>query len=167
MCPENDYCLQVGRYGTVADKGYVSNGVWTREGWQLLKVHVIHAAGWLCFQERRRNASSAPLRQMGKLELRGQNEKPSSSMQPKDRLHSTQAGRITKDRLHSTLSGRITKPAAAKPSQSALTDLLSSILTDAAKNASSSASPAHSRLGLQRPSSSHNVKSSTKKQYRK
>ncbi|KAH7698042.1 gagpol and env protein precursor, partial [Aphelenchoides avenae] len=66
--------LQVGRYGTVADKGYVSNGVWTREGWQLLKVHVIHAAGWLCFQERRRNASSAPLRQMGKLELRGQNE---------------------------------------------------------------------------------------------
>ncbi|KAH7723627.1 hypothetical protein AAVH_08897 [Aphelenchoides avenae] len=148
IAPDGGSTLQVGRYGTVADKGYVSNGVWTREGWQLLKMHVIHAAGWLCFQERRRNVSSAPLRQMGKLELSGQNEKPSTSTQPKDRLHSTLAGRITKDRLHSTLSGRITKPAAAKPSQSALTDLLSSILTDAAKNASSSASSAHPRLGL-------------------
>lgn len=250
ISPDGGSTLQLGRYSTVADKCYVANGAWTREGWQLVKMHVTHAAGWLCFQERRRNVQSAPLRQMGKLELSGNKEvcreieslvkdgslskrwphprrsqkyglrvsfllattpgpymgiigrqkagtkawflmgfpmaaimhscasyvlfqKPSTSMQPKNRLHSTFSGRITKpdclhstlsgritkqDRLHSTLSGRTSKPPVAKPSQSALTDFLSSILSDAAQNAASSLSSAHARLTLQRPASSHNAK---------
>ncbi|KAH7729784.1 hypothetical protein AAVH_02258 [Aphelenchoides avenae] len=161
--------LQLGRYGTGTDKRYVANGGWTRDGWQLVKVHAIHVAGWLCFQERVRKTSSAPLRQMGKLEMGEPKEKPASSSQIKDRLHPTFAGRTLtqpKDRLHSTLAGRITKPAAAaKPSTSSLTTLLSSILSDAALKASASSSSARARPGSQRSAPSHNSSSTTKKRF--
>ncbi|KAH7718817.1 hypothetical protein AAVH_13703 [Aphelenchoides avenae] len=186
IAPDAVSALQLGRYGSGTDKRYVADGAWTREGWQLVNVHLIHVVGWLCFKGRQRNVPSAPLRQMGKLELDGERKEVSygqemgvwvgvvfplaAVMQSHTscklfRKHSTSTQ--PKDRLHSTRSGRIAKPAAAKPSTPSLTALLSSVISDATQNASVSSSSARPRLSLQRQAPSHNFKTSTKKRFNK